>query len=768
MTTAKDSSAKGRKRAAPLIIPFILVVFVGGGLLLGYLSTMQNRMQDEAMLENARVYSDVLRSTQAFYASEVLPHADPDKITITHNFKDYDHALPYPATLTINFAEYLSHNGTNFSAAMLSDYPFTWRSERLLSEFDRRALDSIQIDNTDEYFEYERGQNRERDHLNYASVIRMEASCVACHNSHPESVKRDWTVGDARGIHVIALPVNTLVSGMTREFTYLIAIMGFATLLTATAIAVVRQREYRALQNLETRNVELLAANLEKDHANSAKSEFLANISHEIRTPINGILGLSELMILDNPRDDERERLKRIRSAGSSLLHVINDVLDFSKIEANKITVEVIPYEIEKIAEGVVGIFVLEQKMEDRPKLFVDIDPRLPKHMLGDPHRISQVVTNLLSNAFKFTETGHILLSIRRDETASDSIIFAVTDTGPGIEADAKDALFKPFAQADGTVTRRYGGTGLGLAISFDLAQRMGGSLEMETEVGVGSTFTLSLPFKPTSAQEPSILSKPSDGLKVVHLLDTEDVRRDIFARFFKDLGIETVAISTAAEADAVLQRIKIDEAKSEEIMLVNLDGNVSQDVFAFCNAHQSARLIVLYPPDDTSSEHDKPTLQRPLLPTALMRHIDRQLGNAVVDTPEVSPADKEPDLPLLGLTVLAVDDNELNRLVIEAFLERGGAVTHIASSGAEAIAAIAVQKFDVVLMDIQMPDMDGYEAARQIRSSGYGVPIIALTAHALTQDKERSAQEGMVDHLSKPVSREELYKALAPFVPVS
>lgn len=764
MSDVPPIASLGRKRAAPLVIPFILVIFIGGGLLLGYLSTMQNRMQDEAMLENARIYSDVLSSTQSFYASDILPQVDPAKITITHNFQETEHSLPYPATLTINFAEYLSKNGTNFSAATLSDYPFSWRSDRTLSEFDRRAIDSINVSGADEYFEFQRGGEAETDLLNYARTIRMAETCVACHNSHPDSIKRDWKVGDARGVHVIKLPVNTLISGMSREFTFLIAIMAFATLLTATAVAMVRQREFQALQNLEARNLDLIAANREKDHANNAKSEFLANISHEIRTPINGILGLSELMILDNPRNDERERLKRIRSAGTSLLHVINDVLDFSKIEANKITIESIPYEVEAIAGGAVGVFVLDQKDEGQPKLFVDIDPHLPARLLGDPHRISQIVTNLLSNAFKFTENGHILLSIRRSDAGSDTIIIAVTDTGPGIEPDAVEALFKPFSQADGTVSRRYGGTGLGLAISIDLAGQMGGSLEVLTEVGVGSTFTLTLPLTPASEQEPNILPLSPENLQAVHILDTEKVRLGISTRFFKDLGLKPLTISTAAETSAVLDRILNENA--DEIILVNLDGNVAQDVFDFCDKNQSQRLIVLYPPDDTYSEHDKPKLQRPLLPTALMRHIDVQLDLTPTAAPTAPEEASEPELPLLGLKVLAVDDNELNRLVIQAFLKRGGADTSMASSGAEAIESTENQKFDVILMDIQMPEMGGYEAAQHIRSSGNEVPIIALTANALTKDKERSSQEGMAAHLNKPVSREELYELLVPFIP--
>jgi CheY-like chemotaxis protein len=326
--------------------------------------------------------------------------------------------------------------------------------------------------------------------------------------------------------------------------------------------------------------------------------------------------------------------------------------------------------------------------------------------------------------------------------------------------------LFKPFAQADGTVTRRYGGTGLGLAISHDLAQRMGGSLELQTEMGKGSTFEFSLPFRPASPKELSILPEPPKGLRKVHILDTENVRLNIYVGFFNDLGVTTDVLSTSAEANVVLKRINDGKTGLDEILLINLDGNVSKDIFTFCETHQCSRLIVLYPPNDTSAANHKSMLQRPLLPTVLMRHIDQQLGNASVSALQVPPVESEQDLPLNGLTVLAVDDNELNRVVIEACLKRGGAAVRLASSGPEAIEMVSQHQFDVVLMDIQMPDMDGYETGRQIRASGHDIPIVALTAHALIQDKERSSLEGMVDHLSKPVSRQELYAVLSQFVP--
>lgn len=726
---------------------------------------MQKRMHDEAMLENARVYSGVFLSMQSFYASQVISNVDPGTIAFTHDVASVENALPFPATLTIDFADYLSEKGSDFTAAMTSEYPFTWREEREFTGFESRAFQAINSEDRDEYFEFERGGPDEREQLNYASTIRMEAACVACHNAHPASPKTDWEVGDARGIHIVKLPVNPLIAGLSTQFTYLIIILTLVTLLTAGAIAFVRQREFSALQKLEARNKELVEANIDKDRANSAKSDFLANISHEIRTPINGILGLADLMVSDKPDGEERERLKRIQNAGRSLLHVINDVLDFSKIEANEMTLESIPFEIEDIIQSVVSVFVLGQKVDGGPKLFVRTDPRLPKRMMGDPHRISQILMNLLSNAFKFTETGHIILSIQESPTDPDLIHLAVTDTGPGISEEAKGLLFKPFSQADGTVTRRYGGTGLGLAISSDLAQRMGGALDMESELGKGSKFTLSLPLEAATNDEPRIVPECTDFVGRIHIYDTEEARRSVYKYFFERLEVDVSDLASLSALKDVLERIDQSASSSDEIVLVNLDGDVSRDVFEFVENNESNRLIVVYPPNSDSAKSRKSPLQRPVLPTVLMRHISQLFDKAPQPKAASKSTESTPSLPIKGLSVLAVDDNDLNRLVIKGFLEKGGATTKIANSGSDAVEMALNEHFDVILMDIQMPDMDGYEAARRIWDAGINVPIIALTAHALEQDRELSFANGMTDHLSKPLSKDELYLVLGRFV---
>ena len=298
----------------------------------------------------------------------------------------------------------------------------------------------------------------------------------------------------------------------------------------------------------------------------------------------------------------------------------------------------------------------------------------------------------------------------------------------------------------------------------------MGGTLELVSKVGVGSNFTLALPLSPATPEGPTILTERTIGLKLVHILDTEHVRLEIFEKFFCDLGLRCATISSVDDIKFVLERVKNDNTSAGEVVLVNLDGDIPSDVVAFCEANQSPHLIVLYPPDDTRADYDRPTLQRPTLPTALMRYIYEQLGSEVKasDKPlEAQAVDTEVEMPLKDLAVLAVDDNHINRVVIKAFLDRAGATTSLANSGEEAIEAMSKNAFDVILMDIQMPDMDGYEAAHAIWDAGHDVPIIALTAHALMQDIERSTKEGMTGHLSKPVSREALYTILAPFKPV-
>ena len=753
----------GRLQSPALL--FMLIVGIGGGVLVFYLWDAKTRLQNEAMIQNARTLATSLSNFQAYYASEIVPELEDLDITISHDFRHEPNSLPYPATMIIDYTQFIGRRDSEVSTAMISAYPFTWRTDRLLTQFDQRALEAV-TETRAEFAEFT--DENGRRNLHFAAPIIMSESCVACHNTHPASTKTDWEVGDVRGAHVIELPETQLAAGMQLEFSYLLILVGAAAALSGVAIAVLRHRENLALAGMEARNADLLRANHEKDLANQTKNEFLANISHEVRTPMNGILGLVDLMLHDAQRPQDTANLKRMQMAGQSLLHVINDVLDFSKIEADSMQFENVAFDLEMLISGVVGLFSYEDAAPDRPKLFVDLDPSLPAQMLGDPYRITQVLTNLLSNAFKFTQTGHVCLTVQRVPDDPDQLRLAVSDTGPGIAPDAQAKLFEPFTQADGTVSRRFGGTGLGLAISRRLATGMGGTLELSSELGHGATFTLRLPLRPKDQSGP--ITNAPKGVTHVHILDHEPTRAEILRRMLRRTGLECADLESLAAARAILDQPAGRVPAGGTVILLTLDDDSSEAHLSYAEENAGRHLLTLSPPS-TPTVPGVEALRTPVLPSALMEALEKVVAattatdasmtaiEAAAENKSRSGSDE-----LAGLRVLVVDDNELNLTIASAFLEQSGARQSTASSGQEAVQAAREAIFDVILMDIQMPGMDGYEAAAKIHAFAPDAPIIALTANVQPQDKQRSADAGFVAHLTKPLGREVLCRELARF----
>lgn len=759
----KRSGLIGRLQSPALL--FMLFVGIGGGGLVSYLWDAKTRLQNEAMIQNARILATSLSDFQAYYTSEILPELEDAGITIAHDFRHVPNALPYPATMIIDYTQFIGRQDSDVSTAMISAYPFTWRANRLLTEFDRRALEAVTTTRS-EFAEFI-AENGHRN-LRFAAPIIMSESCVACHNTHPASTRTDWEVGDVRGAHVIELPETQLAAGMQLEFSYLLILIGAAAALSGVAIAMLRHREKLALAGLEARNVDLLRANYEKDLANQTKNEFLANISHEVRTPMNGILGLVDLMLQDAKRPQDTANLKRMQMAGQSLLHVINDVLDFSKIEADSMQFENIAFDLEMLISDVAGLFSYADAAPGRPKMFVDLDPSLPAQLYGDPFRITQVLTNLLSNAFKFTQTGHVSLTVQRASDDPDQLCLAVSDTGPGIAPDAQAKLFEPFTQADGTVSRRFGGTGLGLSISLRLAAGMGGTLDLYSELGHGATFTLRLPLRPKDQSGP--ISKAPQGVTHVHILDDEPARAEILRRMLQHMGLEGAELESLESARAMLDQPAGRVPQMGTVILLSLDEDNCEAYLSYAEENAGRHLLTLLPPT-TPVFSGVEALRPPVLPGALMQALEKVVASTMAADASTAAVDEGAENrphtasdELAGLRVLVVDDNELNLIIAAAFLEKSGARQFTASSGREAVQAVRENIFDIILMDIQMPEMDGYEAAGKIHAFAPDIPIIALTANVQPQDKQRSADAGFVAHLTKPLGREALCRELARF----
>ncbi len=593
-----------------------------------------------------------------------------------------------------------------------------------------------------------------------------------------ESVYKDDAPAIIEGLRA------ALQSGTGYKFTYRVQRNGEVRWLTASAVPQMQSSgepvwsgvviDVTAAKETERKinaYAEQLSAAVERaEAATKAKSEFLATMSHEIRTPMNGVIGMTGLLIETHLTTEQRDYAETIRSSGEALLTIINDILEFSKIEAGKLDLEYRAFDLRSVVEESLEV-VAPTAHRKGLELCAPLDDSIPAGLIGDPARLRQILLNLLSNALKFTEAGEVVLSVTRENKKYDGatgVRFEIRDTGIGISQTAQARLFQSFSQADSSTTRRFGGTGLGLAICKRLVELMGGEIGVNSSAGAGSIFWFTIPFKTTT--ETISIPATVEYLRNRRILAVDDngTNRSILKQQLGKIGIIVTCAASGREALEEL-RLATQQGRPFELAILDLhmpvmNGLMLAKEIRLEEGVRSIPLMMLTSDrdrDEAATARElgvKLFLVKPVRQANLIRAVGEMFGGVNLERQASAPADN----CKLSAKVLVVEDNATNQRVIVLRLEKFGCSVEVAHNGYEAVEAARTTFFDAILMDCQMPGMDGFEATAQIRSDvSRRIPIIALTANAMEGERERCLQAGMDDYLSKPVRSEELFKKL-------
>ncbi len=591
------------------------------------------------------------------------------------------------------------------------------------------------------------------------------------HFVHPDDLPLVMNMAKRRQ-HQENLPTTYEFRGLRRDGTIIdVEVSAAVTTYGGQTVSLAFLNDITARKQAEE---ELRKARAAADAASRAKSEFLANMSHEIRTPMNAIIGMTDLALMTELTPEQRGYLESVKVSADSLLELLNDILDFSKIEAGRLKLEEIEFALDELLDSTLKTMAVKAH-EKGLELVGHLAPQVPRMIVGDPHRLRQVLVNLVGNAIKFTEKGEVLLQVEEESQDQDSLVLhlSVHDTGIGIPSEKLERIFKRFRQADGSTTRRFGGTGLGTTISKQLVEMMGGRIWAESTPGQGSIFHFTIRARKVQAEpSPAQSSRlPVEGCRVL-IVDDNATNRFILEETVSSWGMVPLAVPSGPSA---LQ--KLEEAQEQgrgfdlaitDIQMPDMDGHELARRIHQLPAWRRLPIIFLSSLGQqiSSEEPHSLYLEKPVSRKKLQEAIWHQLGQAQSRKEDAPPsAPSREHVSARGLDILLVEDNLINQKLAVSLLEKRGYRVEVAENGRKALEAWASRSFDLILMDVQMPEMDGLEAARRIRQregqSGGHIPIVAMTAHAMEDDRQRCLEAGMDEVITKPISPQTLYAAV-------